>query len=310
VRPFEYQAPTSIGEAVALLADTGERARPLAGGTDLLVQLRRGLLEVDLVVDVKKIPELNRISFHPVEGLTVGAAVACAVLCEHPDVRAAYPALIDAASIIGGPAIQGRATIGGNLCNAAPSGDAIPAMIVVGATCTVAGPGGTRAVPVETFCTAPGRTVLGEDEMLVSIRFPAPMPNSGARYLRFIPRGEMDIAVAGAGAWVLLSDDHAQITDARIALAAVAPTPLLADAAGASLIGKAPTEDAFAEAAKLAREAARPIGDVRGTEAQRRHLVGVLVKRALRGAVRRATGDLATPSGRSTEPVQGGRNHG
>ena len=310
MRPFEYQAPTSIGEAVALLADTGERARPLAGGTDLLVQLRRGLLEVDLVVDVKKIPELNRISFHPVEGLTVGAAVSCASLCEHPDVRAAYPALVDAASIIGGPAIQGRATIGGNLCNAAPSGDAIPAMIALGATCTVAGPGGTRAVSVETFCTAPGRTVLGQDEMLVSIRFPAPMPNSGARYLRFIPRGEMDIAVAGAGAWVLLSDDHAQITEARIALAAVAPTPLLADAASASLIGKAPTEDAFAEAAKLAREAARPIGDVRGTEAQRRHLVGVLVKRALRGAVWRATGDPASPSGRSTEPVQGGRNHG
>jgi CO/xanthine dehydrogenase FAD-binding subunit len=290
MKPFEYRAPTSIGEAVALLADKGKKARPLAGGTDLLVQLRRDLLKPDLLVDVKRIPELNRITFDPVEGLTVGAAVSCASLCEHPEVQKVYPGLADAASIIGGTAIQGRATLGGNLCNAAPSGDSIPAMIVLGAVCTIAGSRGSRAVPADAFCTGPGKTVLGEDEMLVSIHFPVPTPNSGACYVRFTPRREMDIAVAGAGAWVVLSDAHTTITDARIALAAVAPTPLLVEAAGIALAGQAPTEEAFAEAAKLAQEAARPITDVRGTEAQRRHLVGVLVKRALRGAVSRAKG--------------------
>ena len=291
MRPFEYRAPASIDEAVTLLADSGERARLLAGGTDLLVQLRLGLFEPDLVIDIKKIPELNCISLDSGEGLTIGAAVSCARLCEHLDALGAYPGLVDAASIVGGTAIQGRATVGGNLCNAAPSGDTIPAMIVLGATCIVAGPHGLRAVPAEMLCTGPGRTILGRGEILISIHLPPPVPNSGARYLRFIPRGEMDIAVVGAGAWVVLSDDHAQIVSARVALAAVAPTPLLASSAGDSLIGKSPDEDALAQAAQLAREATQPITDLRGTEAQRRHLVGVLVMRALRGAVRRAKGD-------------------
>ena len=285
---FEYQAPTSIDEAVALLADGAKLARPLAGGTDLLVQIRRGLVGPDLLVDVKRIPELGRISFDATQGLVIGAGVSCATLCEHPAVQQVYPGLIDAASIIGGVAVQGRATVGGNLCNGAPSGDTIPAMMVLGAVCTVAGPQGRRVVGVDSFCTGPGQNVLRKGEMLVSIHFPAPGPNSGACYVRFTPRREMDIAVAGAGAWVVLSDDHALITDARIGLAAVAPTPLLVGAAGADLVGNPPTEQAFAEAGRLAQEAARPITDVRGTESQRSHLVSVLVKRALRGAVSRA----------------------
>jgi CO/xanthine dehydrogenase FAD-binding subunit len=291
MKPFEYEAPSSITEAMALLADQSKKAYPLAGGTDLLIQLRRGLFVPDLLVDIKKIPVLNHITFDPVTGLTVGAAVTCAQLCEYPAARRLYPGLIDAASIIGGVAIQGRATLGGNLCNAAPSADAIPAMIVLDATCTIVGPEGSRTVPVDAFCTAPGKTVLGRDELLVSIQFPAPTPNSGASYRRFTPRREMDIAVAGAGVWVTLSDDHTNITNARIALAAVAPTPLLVEPAGAALVGQAPTDAAFAEAAELARQAASPIDDVRGTEAQRRHLVGVLVKRALRGATSRARGE-------------------
>jgi CO/xanthine dehydrogenase FAD-binding subunit len=299
MRPFEYQAPISIPEVIALLAQPGKRARPLAGGTDLLVQMRQGLFDVDLLVDLKRIPELTGVTFDPEEGLTVGAGVSCDDLCRHPDVWNQYPGLTDAASIIGGPAIRGRATIGGNLCNAAPSGDTIPAMIVLRATCTIAGPEGARTVPVEAFCTAPRRTVLGPGELLVSLHFPPPVPHASARYLRFIPRGEMDIAVAGVGAWVALSEDHARITDARVALAAVAPTPLLVEAAGASLVGEAPTEEAFAEAARLAQEAARPITDVRGTAPQRRHLVGVLTRRALRGATRRA-------KGRDEEPDKGG----
>jgi CO/xanthine dehydrogenase FAD-binding subunit len=288
MKPFAYHAPASVDEAVALLADDDRRARPLAGGTDLLVQLRHRQLEVDLVVDVKRIPELNTISLDSVEGLTVGAAVTCARLCEHPGLREVYPGLVDAVSIIGGTAIQERATVGGNLCNAAPSGDSIPAMIVLGATCTIAGPQGTRTVPAESFCTAPGVSVLGRGEVLISIHFPPPAPNSGASYVRFTPRREMDLAVAGAGAWVALSADRSRIVDARVALSAVAPTPLLVDAAGVALVDRAPTEAAFTRAALLAQQAARPITDVRGTEAQRRHLVGVLVKRALRVALRRA----------------------
>jgi len=290
MKSFTYHAPTTLEGAIALFETNGDAARPLAGGTDLLVQMRHGLLAPEIVVDLKRIPKLTELSFDPQTGLTVGAAVSCARLCEAPEVRERYPALVDAASIIGGPAIRERATLGGNLCNAAPSGDTISAMIVLGAACLVAGPGGSRTVPVERFCAAPGQTVLAPEELLVSLRFPVPAPHSGARYLRFIPRGEMDIAVAGAGAWLQLDEDRAIVTQARIALAAVAPTPLLAADAGASLCGQAPTEAAFANAAQLAQEAACPITDARGTAAQRLHLVDVLVKRALRGAAQRAKG--------------------
>ncbi len=289
MRPFAYYAPSSIGEALALLAEPDRRARPFAGGTDLLVQMRRGVSSPGTLVDVKRIPELSRIICDPLEGLTIGAAVPCAWVCDHPRLRQAYPGLTDAASLIGGTAIQQRATLGGNLCNAAPSADSIPAMIVLDAVAILAGPNGTRAVPVAHFCLAPGKTILAPDELLVSLRFPPPAPRSGTCYVRFTPRGEMDIAVAGVGAWLALNEDGL-ITDARIALSAVAPTPLFVEAAGAALIGRSPTEEAFTEAAAIAQEAARPISDVRGTAAQRRHLVGVLTRRALRGAWQRAKG--------------------
>ena len=288
MKPFAYEAPESVAAAVALLAGGGQRARPLAGGTDLLPQLRQGRWDLDFVVDIKRIPELTRIAFDAGTGLTIGSAVTCAEFCENPDVQALYPGLVDAASIIGGAAIQGRATLGGNLCNAAPSGDSIAAMIIYGAEVIVAGPDGERVLPVAEFCTAPGATVLALGELVVALRVAAPQPLTGARYLRFIPRGEMDIAVVGAGAWVALSDSQQQITAARIALSAVAPTPLFVETAGTYLVGKAPTEAAFAEAAALAQGAASPIDDMRGTVAQRRHLVGVLVRRALRGAIERA----------------------
>ena len=292
MRPFAYEAPSSIATAVDLLAQGGERARPLAGGTDLLVQLRLGLREVDWLIDIKRIPELRHISYDPNEGLVVGAAVTCAELGEHPDVRRHYPGLWDGAGIIGGPAIQGRATLVGNLCNAAPSGDSIPAMIVLGATCTIAGLQGTRRVPVEAFCIATHRTVLRPGELLVSLHFPPPQARTGACYLRFTPRAEMDIAVAGAAAWVCLSEDYRRIEAARIALSAVAPTPLLVHSASAALAGQVADERCLAEAARLAQEACQPIADVRGGIAQRRHLVGVLVKRALLGAIQRAKGEL------------------
>jgi CO/xanthine dehydrogenase FAD-binding subunit len=290
VKPFAYQAPTTLGEAIALLSEKGDRARPLAGGTDLLVRLRLGALDVDTVVDVKGIPELNELQVDSAQGLTIGAAVPCCRIYEHAQVASTYPCLADAVSLIGGMAIQGRATVGGNLCNASPSGDALPALIVLGATCSIAGPAGQRTLPVEEFCLAPGRTALGWGELLVSLHLPPPQPGMGARYLRFIPRGEMDIAVVGVGAALVLSADGATIASARLALGAVAPTPLLLPAVGDALAGRPPGEEAWARAADLAAAAARPISDVRGSARLRQHLVGVLTRRALRGAMRRARG--------------------
>jgi len=285
VKWFDYAAPPTLDEAVALLA-ANPGARPLAGGTDLLVQLRSGRRETGLVVDVKRVPELNEISYDPARGLTLGAAAPCYRIYGNPAVSRAYPSLAEVAALIGGVQIQGRASIGGNLCNAAPSADSIPLLIALGARCRVQGPAGTREVAVEEFCTAPGQTVLAPGELLVSMHLPPPAPDSGARYLRFIPRNEMDIAVAGAGVQVVL--ENGNFRSARIALAAVAPTPLFVREAGEALAGKAVNAASLAAAADIARQAAHPITDMRGTEEYRRHLCGVLTRRALEAAVQRA----------------------
>jgi CO/xanthine dehydrogenase FAD-binding subunit len=285
VKAFDYAAPASLPEAVGLLASQPS-ARLLAGGTDLLVQLRSGRKEADVVIDVKKIPELNEVAFSPADGLTIGAAVPCYRLTADASVQAHYPALAEVASWIGGTQIQGRASLGGNLCNSAPSADSIPLLIALGASALIAGPSGRRTVPVEEFCTAPGRNQLAPGELLVSIHIPAPAPFSGAAYLRFIPRNEMDIAVVGAGASVTLT--NGVITAARVALSSVAPTPLFVPAAGESLLHQAPTPAALEAAAALAQAAASPISDMRGTAAYRRHLCAVMVRRALELAVARA----------------------
>lgn len=285
---IDYEAPKSLGEALNLLSQHGDRARPMAGGTDILVQLRAGARDPDLLVDVKGIPELNEISYSPSSGLTLGSAVECYKVYGNSEISNAYPGLIDSASIIGGTQIQGRASIGGNLCNAAPSGDAIPALIALGATAKIASSGGTREVPVEEFCTAPGRTVVQPNELVVSIHLPAPVPNSGARYIRFIPRNEMDIAVVGAGVSVVL--DNGNIKSARVALASVAPTPLFVKEAGDALAGKPATDESIREASQLASDAATPITDMRGTIEFRKHLCEVLTRRALHAAIERAKG--------------------
>ena len=284
---IDYVSPHSVREAVELLAEHGESARILAGGTDLLILLRGDTMDhVNLVVDGKSIPELNEVTYDPEAGLTLGAAVPCYKIYNNHAVADAYPGLIDTASLIGGTQIQGRATLGGNLCNAAPSGDAIPAMIALGGVANIAGPSGDRSVPVEDFCTAPGQTVLRQGELLVSLHFPAPAPNSGACYLRFIPRNEMDIAVAGAGVSVVL--DNGAIKSARVSLASVAPTPLFVKEAGDALAGKPATEESVRIASGLARDAARPITDMRGTIEYRKHLCEVLTRRALLTAIERA----------------------
>lgn len=282
-------SPETTEEAVRLLSEMGARARVLAGGTDVLVQLRAGRFEIDRLVDIKRIPELNQLSCSEAEGLVLGAAVPCYRVYEDPIIARLYPGLVDAASLIGGVQIQGRATVGGNLCNSSPSGDTIPALIALEATCLIAGPAGRRTVLVEEFCTAPGQNVLEDGEIVVALQFPPPRPRSGAHFLRFIPRNEMDIAVVGVGASVVLVDGH--IDSARIALGAVGPTPIFAREASALLQGLEANEAAIETAADAAKAAARPIDDMRGTARQRIHLVGVLTKRALRTAIQRAMGE-------------------
>ena len=290
MEPFDFVSPTTIEEAVKTLASSGDQARILAGGTDMLVQMRAGRRTAPLVVDIKGIPELNVLSYDASKGLTLGAAVPCYQIYQNETVAAAYPGLIDAAAMIGGIQIQGRATIGGNICNAAPSGDAIPAVIVLGGVCNIAGPNGTREMLAEDFCTAPGRNALENGEILVSISIPVPQPKSGANYQRFIPRNEMDIAVAGVGTAVQLDASGQNFVSARIALASVAPTPVLAKEAGDSLAGKAVSEEAIQQASELAQAAAKPISDMRGTIRQRTHLIGVLTRRSLNNAIERARG--------------------
>jgi len=283
---IDYATPHSVREAVDVLSEAGGRARVMAGGTDLLVALRAGVYDIDLVVDGKNIPELNEITYDPTNGLTLGAAVPCYKIYGNQAVATAYPGLIDAASLIGGTQIQGRASLGGNLCNATPSAASIPPMIVLSGTANIAGPNGNRQVAIEDFCTGVRQNALDSDEILVSLHFPAPVANSGANYIRFIPRNEMDIAVAGAGVSVVL--DNGDIKEARVSLASVAPTPLFVQEAGDAIAGKPANDETVRIASGIARDAARPITDMRGTIEFRQHLCEVLTRRALNTAIERA----------------------
>ena len=289
MHPFAYVAPSTVAEAVAELNKHGDRARPLAGGTDLLVKARANVWELDAVVDIKNIPELMNLSIGN-GGLSIGAGVPCYQVYDNSEVAAQYPGIVDGASIIGGIQVQSRAGLGGNLCNAAPSGDGIPSLIAHSAVAVIANASGTREVAVEDFCTGPSRTVLESGDLLVSIEVPKPAANTGAAYTRFIPRNEMDIAVAGVAAFVQLDASGKNFESARIALASVGPTPILASAAGDSLAGKPVNDETIAAAAALAKDAATPITDMRGTVEQRKQLVEVLTGRMINKAVERARG--------------------
>ncbi len=298
MQAFDYIAASSLDQAIGLLHQHGENARPLSGGTDLVMQLRSGQRRVKLLVDLKKVPEVNQLIYDPLQGLSIGAAVSCVRLCSDPALNEYYPGLLEAVSLIGGTQIQSRATLGGNLCNASPAADSLPALIVHAATCLIAGPAGDRRVKIEDFCTAPGKTVLQRGELLVSLLLPPPQPHSAAAYLRFTPRSEMDIAVVGAAASLTLREDGGRdhgghdyglkIESARIALGAVAPTPLFVPEAGEYLVGKPASPEFFEEAARFAQASARPISDLRGTSSFRKHLCAVLVRRALARAFERA----------------------
>jgi carbon-monoxide dehydrogenase medium subunit len=286
VRDLSYVKASTIDEAVSLLRDAGPAGRVLAGGTDVIVQARERKRDIGLFVDIKAIPETQALHYDPAGGLTIGAALPCYRFYGDATVARLYPALAEATTVIGGVAIQGRASLGGNLCNSSPAADSIPAMIVLRASAEIAGLNGRRSVPVETFCTGPGQNVLTPGEFVVALRFPPQLPNAGVAWQRFIPRNEMDIAVANAASYLRFDGDT--VADARVAIGAVAPTPLLVAEAADALIGRPLTDDSIKAAGAAAKAAAHPIDDIRGSVIQRRHLASVLVERTLRVAAERA----------------------
>src|SRR3984893_2994268 len=241
---LSYAAPTSVDDAVKLLAGSSGLVKVLSGGTDLLVQLRSGRLKPDLIIDTKKIPGI--IGIREVDGgFVIGAATPGALIGEHPALQRAWPGVVEAANLIGSTQVQGRAWLAGNLCNASPAADSVPALIAARAICVVAGPKGQQEVPVESIATGPGRTSLSPGEFIVAFHLPKPPPRSADAYLRFIPRTEMAIAVVGAAVSLTL-DAGGVCADARVVLGAVAPTAIPLPEAAAALVGRKLDETALA----------------------------------------------------------------
>ena len=291
MQSFAYAAPETVEQAIAVLQEhsqAGEPAQLLAGGTDLLVQIQSVDGSARTLIDVKKLPETNRIEISATE-IYIGAAIPGAVLTANTELKARLPGLVESIDLIGSTQIQGRATLGGNLCNASPAGDTIPALIVNAGRCQIAGPAGTRELPVEEFVTGVGTNALGDGELLLGISFAVPVAGTADAYLRFIPRTEMDIAVVGAGVSVTL-DENGSCTAARVAIGAVAPTALLVPAAADALMGTSLDDVALAAAGVACTAASSPISDKRGTADYRRKVVAVLCKRAATLAAKRARG--------------------
>lgn len=286
---MRYEAPDNLDAAVRLLAEAGGNARALAGGTDLLIQMRAGRRRPDLLVDLKGIPELRAIAADG-GGWRVGAAVTCMELVEHVAFAACWPGIIDGVKLIGSVQVKGRATMGGNLCNASPAADSVPALIAAGAVVSIAGPKGRRELPVEQVVTGPGKTALAPEEIIVAFLFKQRPPRSGDAYLRFTPRTEMDIAVVGAGVNLTL-DAGGVCRQARVSLGAVAERALLVPEAAAALIGTPVDEAALGRLAEAASTACRPIDDKRGTREFRTRVAGVLARRAAAIALQRARGN-------------------
>jgi len=283
---FGYTSPLTVEEAVRILAGAPGVAKILSGGTDLLVQLRSGRTKPDLIVDIKKIPGVSGIRERD-GAFVIGAATPGAVIGECEALQQIWPGVVEAVNLIGSTQVQGRASLAGNLCNASPAADSVPALIAARATCVVAGSNGRREVPVESIVTGPGRTSLRADEFITEFHLPKRPPRSADAYLRFIPRTEMDIAVVGAGVSVTLDTDGV-CADARVALGAVAPTAILVPQAAAALMGRTLDETALAALDQAARRACKPINDKRGTIEFRTKVAAVMARRAAIVAYRRA----------------------
>ena len=287
---YAYEAPSNLSDAISLLdehAKEGRRAQLLAGGTDLLVQMRSVDNTPRTIIDIKKLAETNRLEING-EEIFIGSAIASAELYENEELKGLLPGLLEASDLIGSTQIQGRATMGGNLCNSSPAGDSIPAMMAVGAVCEVAGPDGSREISVEEFVTGVGTNILSESEILLGLKIKRPASNSRDAYLRFIPRTEMDIAVASCGVSVTM--DGNQCVQARVAIGAVAPTALLVPEAADALVGSELEEAALLAAGEACTNASSPISDKRGTAEYRRKVVAVLCRRATAIAAERAKG--------------------
>jgi carbon-monoxide dehydrogenase medium subunit len=289
LRAFEYHAPTSLSEAISLLRQHGESARPLAGGTDLVVQMKENATRFPSpshIVSLLRVPELGGIEFSESEVLRIGASVTMAEVAESPLIRELYTAVAEGASLVGSIQTMNMATFGGNLCNAAPSADIAPPLLAFDAEAIIVGPSGRRSVALEEFFLGPGKTALSQDELLAEVRVPVPAAGTGSAYDRHTPRKQMDIAVVGVAAALTLAGDR--IERARVALGAVAPMPLRAGRAEAHLEGETLTDEVLTRATDAAVEECSPVSDVRGSAEFRRHIVRVMTERMLREAARRA----------------------
>jgi carbon-monoxide dehydrogenase medium subunit len=285
---MRYIRPLSMEDAVGLVAGSAGTAAILAGGSDLLVRMKGGFVEPDLIVDIKAIEGLSEIR-ETATGFSIGAAVPCAALGENTALKKAWPGVVEAAKLIGSKQVQGRCTIVGNLCNASPAADSVPALVAAGAKASIAGPKGARTIPVENVPTGPGKTSLAKGEIIDAILLDKRAPRSGDAYLRFIPRTEMDIAVVSAGVNLTL-DEQGVVKTARVALGAAAPTVLLVEEAAETLVGSKLDEATLERLAKVCSDACRPIDDKRGTVAFRKKVAGVLARRAATTAYARAGG--------------------
>lgn len=285
---MRYLTPASFDDAVEMAASASGITRFLAGGTDVLVQLRADIVTPDTLIDIKKIDGVHDITRESDGGWRIGVAVTGAEMSEHAELGRDWPGLVEAMDLIGSTQVQGRATLTGNLCNASPAADSVPAMIAAGVTVTVTGPNGSRTVAAEDIPTGPGKTSLAKGEMISAVHVPARGASGGDAYLRFIPRTEMDIAVVGCGINLRLDGDT--ITEARVALGAVAPTALLVQQAADAIIGTTLDDAALDALAAAASAACKPIDDKRGTIKFRTHVAGVLARRAAKIAYDRAKG--------------------
>ena len=285
---MRYHTPKSFSDAAAIAAGSTGTLRFLAGGTDVLVQLRAGMVQPDDLIDLKHIPGVNKIEKTADGGWKIGIAVPGIVLGAHQALVRDWPGVVEGMNLVGSTQVQGRATLAGNLCNGSPAADSVPGLIAAGATVTVTGPNGSREMPVEQVPAGPGRTNLAKGEVISSITLPPRGRNGGDAYLRFIPRTEMDIAVVGCAVSLRLEGDR--IVEARVALGAVAPTVILSEAAAKAIIGTTLDDAALAALAKAAEGAAKPISDKRGTKEFRIDVAGVLARRAAKIAYDRAKG--------------------
>ena len=288
---IDYSSPETLSEALGLLNNYQKDAGILAGGTDLIVKMRANRVNPTQVIDIKAIPELNQININSNNDLTIGSAIPCYKIYNNSEIMNLRPELKDSASIIGGTQIQGRASLGGNICNAAPSADSVPLLIALGTTCNVQSINGERTIPLENLFSGPGQTVLEPNELLISITIPRKSDLAGANYIRFIPRNEMDIAVVGTGVSVVISDNKKNFESVRVSLASVGPTPIFVDGIDKEVSGQEINDESIRVVSNMAKNASKPISDMRGTAEFRQHLCEVLTRRALITSIERAKGE-------------------